>query len=196
MAVPVGGEGQGVELRSGRGRGGVLGQVLVLGLRLSLRGGHVDLLPADGIGGGLRDGLHAGNLVDDLCQVGKEGCAVALMLGIEAINIEFGEQDGRGGGGLDGDLSIPVGGGLCLRGLRRAGGWKLEKKRRAKTTGCVGELLVRRAGDAGQSKTAVVHDLLGVGLHQIGRVEEAQLEGFVLPLGCVWRGGLSCGGER
>jgi hypothetical protein len=40
-----------------------------------------------------------------------------------------------------------------------------------------------------------MHDIFGVGLDEIGRIEEPQFEGFVLPLGGVRGRGLRCAGE-
>src|SRR6202789_1775596 len=84
VAVPVGGEAHRVELKGADGLrvGGV-------GLGLALGGGHVDLLVADGVPGGRCDGLHAWNLGDDLCHVGEEVGAFALLLG-EAVDVELG----------------------------------------------------------------------------------------------------------
>ena len=89
---------------------------LGLGLWSTLRGGHVDLLPADGVPGGLSDGFHAGDFVDDLCHVGDGGCAFDLLLGGEAVGIEFSEKDGRGDivgcghvcGSFDARFDLPI----------------------------------------------------------------------------------------
>src|SRR5216683_2994584 len=126
MAVPVGGEAHGVELRWCSGR--------VLSLRLPLRGSHVDLLPADGVGRGLRRGPHAGHFRDDLRHVVEQSGAGALVLGVQAVDVEFGEKKGRRGGWCCCDLSTAIGGGLSLRSLRWAGVRKLEKKRGAQAT--------------------------------------------------------------
>jgi len=44
----------------------------------------------------LRDGLHAGDLVDDLSHVAKEIGGFVLLLRREAVDVEFGEKNGRG----------------------------------------------------------------------------------------------------
>ena len=52
---------------------------------------------ADGVGGGLHGGAHAGSFGDEVGHLGEEIGAVGLLLRGEAGDVEFGEEDGGGG---------------------------------------------------------------------------------------------------
>lgn len=151
MVVPSGGDAHGVDalgcgVRRLRG-----------GLRGALGGGHVDLLPADGVPGGRGDGGHAGDFGDELGEVGEEVFGVGLLVGGEAGDVELGEEDG-GGGGFGEEI-----------GAQAAGGG--------------GEDGIGGSGDAEKGEMAVLEGFGGRGGGEIGGVAEAEVQVVAVPLG-------------
>src|SRR5277367_6502803 len=181
MAVPVGGKAHRVD----RGWCRTL---------LALRGSHVHLLPADCVGRRLRDGLHAGRLVDDLRHVVEERGAFAGVLGVEAVDVEFGEKDGRVGCWSYRDLRCAI---RCRLGfLRRTAVRQLKEQNGAKASNSLSEFGVGDARSAKKIEAAILQYVGGIALHEIGGIKQAQLERFVLPLGCVGSGSLCFGVEN
>ena len=145
------------------------------------------LLPADGVRGGLRGRPHARHLGDDLRHVIEQRRAGAVVLGVQAVNVELSEKNSRG------DSAESV---ICLRrrpSVQPSFACRPEAGRAEEQAAGSGSL--QRASDPSRQRLPKRVrrpsriDLFRVAFHQIGGIEKTQLERFILPFRSVggWR---------
>src|ERR1700761_3076669 len=113
------------------------------------------------------------------------------MLGVEAVYVEFGQQDRCCDGRRDGDVGA-AGCCWCFRGLRGTGMRKFEQKSGAQAVSLGCKLWIV---DVEEGEMAVTKKFFGIAFDEVGGVEEAKFERLALPAGGVWSGRLRDYGE-